>query len=75
MPANGKAIRITKDGCTSAGEVLFRPMAGLLRNNQLVLKPLDEAIAEAESAAILAAARREARAQVLTPSATAIAAA
>lgn len=75
VPANGKAIRITKDGCTSAGEVLFRPMAGLLRNNQLVLKPLDEAIAEAESAAILAAARREARAQVLTPSATAIAAA
>ncbi len=58
VPANGRAVRVTGTGCSDAGSVEFRPMAGILRNDRLVLKPLEVAVAEAEEHAIRRAARR-----------------
>lgn len=61
VPANGRAVRVTRTGCSDAGSVEFRPMAGVMRNERLVLKPLEVAVAEAEEHAARKAARRDAQ--------------
>lgn len=61
VPANGRALRVTGKTCEVLGTVELRPMAGVLRNGRLVLKPLEVAVEEAIAAAQRAAAREEAR--------------
>jgi ribonuclease J len=67
VPANGRAVRVTRTGCSDAGSVEFRPMAGVIRNERLVLRPLEVAVAEAEEHAARKAARRAA--QSMSPAA------
>lgn len=61
VPANGRALRVTGTGCEVLGTVEMPPMAGVLRNGRLVLKPLEVAIEEALASARRAAARQETR--------------